>query len=164
MELLTDIKDALTRAFKLEESGYFFYTEAARRTTDEKGKQMFWYLAGEEKKHFERVRELWSENLGDAEKAPAFNPDASSLEHGVFGSDKTEDVDELDALNAGIDAEELSITLYRIFAKRQDFSKRAREAFDELVGEEQKHLAILSGEVEFVTQTGEYTDFKTVGA
>lgn len=169
MEEITEVKEALRKALNVEEQGYLFYTQHARQTADENAGSMFRYLAGEEKAHFDRIRELWAENLGDSEKPPEFNPDASSMDHEVFGSVNAGNVttgraDELDALNAGIKAEKASITLYSYLAKRSDLSKRARTVFDEIMVEEEKHLAILRGELEFVTQTGEYTDFKTITA
>jgi rubrerythrin len=157
----SDVKVALSKALGLEQQGFLFYTESAKRTVDESGSQMFWWLAGEEKKHFMRILEAWAENL-PSEKPPEFNPDAASFNYLVFVKKFAGGEDELDALNTGIHTEEASIALYSLLAENKDLSPKARKLFETLVREEEKHLAILNKEVEFVTKTGEYTDFRTV--
>lgn len=156
-----EIKEALGKALDIEQQGYLFYTESAKHTPDKNGAAMFWWLAGEEKKHFERIRAIWAEDMQSI-KPPEFSPDTAALNYRIFKKTSSETEDELDALNTGITAEESSIALYSYLSKHAGLSGKARRVFHQLMGEEEKHLAILNKEVEFVTKTGEYTDFRTV--
>ena len=48
---------ALRQAIRLEQDGYKFYTEAAERTADPRGREMFLSLAEDEKLHLRIVRD-----------------------------------------------------------------------------------------------------------
>ena len=50
---------ALRQAMRLEEDGYRFYTAAAERTADPRGKEMFLSLADDEKLHLRIVRDQY---------------------------------------------------------------------------------------------------------
>jgi rubrerythrin len=154
-----EVGELLMRAFQIEEEGFAFYSECAKETEDADGRRMFSHLAGEEKKHFERFAGVWAENVDS--QPPSFNPDHKQVT-GFFAVGGASQRDELDALNSGVEAERKSITLYSYIAKRSDLTTKARGVVNEILGEEEKHLAILNAEAESVTKTGEYIDFKTV--
>jgi len=157
-----EVRQALEKGLSIEQQGYVFYKESARLSADENAVGMFVFLAGEEEKHFNIILDVWSKQLPNI-KPPEFKSQAA-LDKVFIGKMAEGGRDELDALNIGIEAEKNSISLYSYLAKRSDISERSRNIFDELRSEEEKHLAILHGELEFVTQTGEYTDFKNVTA
>jgi rubrerythrin len=92
--------------------------------------------------------------------------EAKGLSSGIFernveGGNLDDKPDALAALNVGIRAEENSINLYQKLADEAE-DIQIREFFEKLVSEENRHRLILQTEVEFVIDTGEFHDFKTV--
>lgn len=157
--------EALKKAIELEERGYAFYSQCAEKTKNSEGKEMFSYLAREEVKHMEKIREL-SEG-GSIDRGIVVNiPDMAEVEFDVFerkvpGGEADEEADALGALNIGVRAEKNSIKLYSGLVE-QCGGGVCRDFFARLVGEEQKHLSILEAEADSVTETGNFFDFKTV--
>jgi len=153
---------ALESARKLEKEGYEFYIKACEKTDDEKGREMFKFLAFEEVKHYDIVNSLIKMFGGESLPMPKEEVEEKS---GVFseteGGKITEKSDELDALNIGIKAEHRSIKAYSQVYDRTD-DERLKIAMKKLVDEEKRHLSILEKEVEFITDTGEWHDFRTV--
>lgn len=161
----TTIKEALIKAMNLEKEGFAFYKNAAEKTQDSEGKEMFLFLAEEETKHSKKILEILNE--GNFEGKPeVWVPETSDIDTNIFkekvsGGETNSKADSLSALNIGIAAEKNSIELYTKIAEQIDNQEYAR-FFNTLIGEEQKHLTILEKEVEFVTETGNFYDFKTV--
>lgn len=152
---------ALESARKLEKEGYEFYTQAAQKTLNREGREMFEFLAVEEIKHYKIVDNLM-EMFGGS-RLPI--KDEITSESGIFnetrGGSIGEKADQLDALNIGIKAEQKSIEAYsNIYDKTNNQS--LKKAAKKLIQEEKKHLSILEAEVEFITDTGEYHDFRTI--
>lgn len=155
---------AFSTALQLEVEGVEFYGQCAKRTKDKAGAQMFRYLAGEENVHYKKVSELFKkeQNKGYCQ----YMEDKAKGESGVFernvpGGRLDEKSDSLDALNVGIRAEDNSISLYEYLSVNA-MTPKGRELFKKLVDEERRHRIILETEVEFVTETGEFHDFKQV--
>ncbi|MDD5111309.1 MAG: ferritin family protein [Candidatus Altiarchaeota archaeon] len=151
----------LKSARTLEKEGFEFYTKAAGETADANGKAMFKYLAGEEVWHYDTVNDLIRGFGGH----PDAIEDAQSEPSGIFGETaggkRGRKADALDALNIGIRAEDKSIETYsKLFEATGD--KNLKRAVKRLIDEERRHKAILEAEIEFVTDTGEYHDFKTI--
>lgn len=69
--------------------------------------------------------------------------------------------DALDALNIAIKAEDNSVLLYQRLAGGSK-NEKLKKVFMQLAAEEKKHFYILENEVESVTKTGAYSDFKIV--
>ncbi|MFH0862200.1 MAG: ferritin family protein [Candidatus Altiarchaeota archaeon] len=163
-----EIKDstmcgALGRALDLETEGRQFYLRCAQSTTSPEGKNMFTFLANEEKLHYERIAELYER---EEYKAYCDYVEAKGLTTGVFekrvkGGNLDEKSDALSALNVGIKAEENSIELYSTLANGAS-SEQMRMFFERLVSEERNHRNILGNEIEFVTGTGDFRDFTAV--
>src|SRR5512139_1501078 len=55
---MTD-KEALTAAIELEEKGIKFFRESAQKSRDKMAKEVFDFLAGEEIKHIEAIKEFY---------------------------------------------------------------------------------------------------------
>jgi rubrerythrin len=151
----------LSSARKLEKEGYDFYMKAAFGTENRRGEEMFTFLAHEEVKHYNIVDELIAQSGGQRTPLEKERP----VETGVFGDAQGGRIwgksDDLDALNVGIMAEHKSIETYsRLHDQVKD--AKIRKIAKKLVDEEKRHLSILEKEVEFVTDTGEYHDFKTI--
>ena len=74
---------ALRQAIRLEQDGYEFYTEAAERTTDPRGREMFLSLADDEKLHLRIVRNQY-EALGTGQGWASFS-EAMEMEPADLG-------------------------------------------------------------------------------
>lgn len=155
----------LGKALDLEEEGRKFYSRCAQQTKDENGAEMFRYLAREEISHYNRVAELFKTYLNQGYCNYLASRDDRE-ESGVFqdhvaGGKMSEKSDMLDALNMGISAEKKSIELYQMMLDDAQGDEVAA-AIQKIADEETKHLQMLETEVEFVTKTGDFTDFKQV--
>jgi len=152
---------ALQAARQLEKEGFEVYTKSSGKTSNSRGKEMFNFLAGEEVKHYKIVDNLIGRFGGQTKTVE----EEENIKSGVFtetkGGSLDEKSDNLDALNIGIQAEHKSIETYTSIHDRTD-SSELKKVMKKLIQEEKKHLSILEAEVEFVTDTGEWHDFKTV--
>jgi rubrerythrin len=158
-----DLCDALSRGLDLETEGMEFYLGCAGNTANKGGKDMFDFLAREEKLHYDKISELFRSHDEEAYLAYV---EAKGLTSGVFeakgpGANLDEKADALDALNAGIKAENNSIRLYERLSEEAP-TEDIRSLFMRLVGEEKNHKNILESEIEFVTKTGDFKDFRAV--
>ncbi len=143
---------ALRQAIRLEQDGYKFYTEAAERTADPRGKEIFLSLADDEKLHLRIVRDQYearsagegwvsfSEALElkpvDVDK-PLFPPEREALEKtiGVEASDA-------DALLFAMQKENESYELYRKAATETD-DLTGKDMYQRLASYERVHFDIL---------------------
>lgn len=161
-----ELCEALCKALDLEVDGYEFYSACAEHTSSEKGKEMFNYLADEERVHYDRVEEIYKSKFGGrcieyTSRSDRETSKSSVFEEKVPGGNLDEKSDALDALNIGIKVEDNSIELYRQLAEESK-DPEINSFFAKLVKEEEKHRQILENEVELVTETGNFTDFKVV--
>jgi len=156
---------SLRKALNLELDGYEFYTKCAQLTDSKEAKEMFNFLAREEQTHYERIEDLYQENFREeyfAYERCIRTEEPNKSVSKIFDLEKLhEKADVLDALNLGIKAENESISLYGNLAQSSE-NKEMKEIFEKLVEEEKKHLLILEGERETVTDTGAFKDFKIV--
>lgn len=158
--------DALNDALDLEIKGHEFYAQCAGHTSNNEGQEFFKYLAGEELVHYNRVSEIYRNNFNRdyceyRERTLKRGEESTIFEKHVPGGNLDKKSDALDALNIATRAEEKSIMLYEDLAGRSS-EPEMREFFEILVGEEKNHLSLLENEVEFVTETGAFKDFRAV--
>ena len=155
----------LSKALDIEEEGRDFYIECFKKTSDENGKKMFKTLAEDELRHYNRIAEIFESHMRQG-YCDYLDSKGKRKKSGIFESDIPgaaidEASDALEALNIGINAENNSINLYsRLADDAQDDTMKT--AFIKLTQEEQKHKSILEQEVEFIMQTGQFSDFKQV--
>ncbi len=159
------ICELVGKALELEEEGRDFYMECSKRTADENAKEMFKQLAEDEIKHYNKVVEIFNDYLkkGRCEDViPKEERTPSQVfEDNIPGGRLNDKTDTLDALNIGIRAEENSIILYKKLEKETD-RMSLKPVFIRFIEEETRHKYILEKEVEYVTETGEFHDFKTI--
>lgn len=143
--------DALRQALELERSGYRFYTEAAERTLDARGSEMFRSLADDERMHrqvIERQIDALSAHEGwvlpvdikDLEvdlAAPLFPKGKVDLEKAV-----QPDASDLDALLFALKIENDSFDLYAEQARAAQ-DPNARRLYEYLVDAERTHFNLL---------------------
>jgi len=139
-----DINDVISKAIKMEEDGYDFYTEAAAKTTSRTGKTMFESLAQDEVRHKRMLQRL-------AEKV---KPDMKDMDiplpkerlKSVFAGAKPEDVapsaGDIEALEFAMGKETESYELYKQAAKEvSDADSKA--VMERMAIEEEHHYEIL---------------------
>lgn len=152
---------ALRQAIRLEQDGYKFYTEAAERMADPRGREMFLSLADDEKLHLRIVGdqyealitgEEWvsfSETLEfkpvDVDK-PLFPPEKKAI--GAEASDT-------DALLFAIQKENESYELYRK-AATETADPAGKEMYQRLASYEHVHFDILMLNYEHLVSTGSW--------
>jgi rubrerythrin len=155
--------EALCQAARLEEDGYKFYTEAAKRTADPQGREMFLSLADDEKMHLRMVEgqyeavmneEEWISFPGALEckpidlDKPLFPPEGHGFDEVVDPA-----ASDLDALLFALQIENESYELYRQAAA--EVTDPAGQAMYELLATEARtHFDILMLNYEHLASTG----------
>ena len=140
-------RDALRMALATERSGLDFYTRAAQRTTDPRGREVFRRLADEEQTHLQtlenRYRELLTQDP-QLESRPKFLFFKAAAQ-GIFaeGSEKLQTgINDLQALMIGIKCERDSYRFFRRYGRRFEESE-GKQVFMEFAGEERAHCQLL---------------------
>ena len=147
--------EAAKIAQNMERNGLAFYEKAAAKSKDQATADVFIHLAEDEKEHLAYFEEL-EEKLQDQRRTGAgYTDDADIgayidrlLKTQVFGdeSDVTrlaeQSESDYETLAVGMRAERDAITFYQEMLDFVD-SKVAKEAFQNILKEERKHLQIL---------------------
>lgn len=152
---------ALRQAIRLEQDGYKFYTEAAERTVDRRGKEMFLSLADDEKLHLRIVQDQYEALSGgkgwvsfpetmevkpiDLEK-PLFPPEAEGIDP---------QASDTDALLFGLRIENESYELYRK-AANETADPAGKRMYQLLASQERTHFDILMLNYEHLISTGHW--------
>jgi rubrerythrin len=161
---------AIETAIRIEEEGVAFYTEAAQRVSDPKGRRMFESLAADEAAHlmlFTSVRtalveqERWLTPAQVTTLSPARKVTSPLFRHNGPTAG-TPPQRELEVLRRGIQAEEESIALYTAAAEQTD-DPDGRAMYEYLVEQEKGHRTLLEGEYDYLTQTGFWFDVREFG-
>ncbi|MBD3388339.1 MAG: hypothetical protein GF416_04615 [Candidatus Altiarchaeales archaeon] len=160
-----DVCEGFNRALDLELEGEAFYLGCAKKTYNKDGSAMFEHLASEERVHFNNIAEVYKRLYDEqycmyVDSKKEYDP-SGVFEEKVPGGSLDDMADALDALNIAIKAEENSIDLYNWMSANAP-DDESKIFFEKMVKEEEKHRSILESEAEFVTETGEFHDFKTV--
>ena len=143
-------RDALRIAIATERSGFTFYSRAASRTKDARGRAVFQKLAEEEREHLGTLEKRYAELLTDdplLESRPTFLFFKGAA-NGIFASGAEElgkGVNDLDALLIGIKCERGSHNFFRKYGERFEDSEGKR-IFLEFADEERVHLDLLINE------------------
>ena len=156
---------ALRQAIRLEQDGYKFYTEAAERTADPRGREMFLSLADDEKLHLRIVCDQYEAlNAGkgwvsfsdvlelepvDLDK-PLFPPEKEALEQAIGA-----EASGTDALLFAMQKENESYELYRK-AATETADPAGKEMYQRLASDEHVHFDILMLNYEHLVNTGSW--------
>ncbi len=149
--------EALTQALCLEVDGEDFYRQAATRTADPKGRQMYLELAGQEAWHQALIRRQIDSLTASGEWAPdaEIRGFTCDLSQSLFpqGAERAKAVgpraNELEALWFAIDKEAQSYELYRQ-AALQAQSAMAKALYQYLMSAEREHFDLLMGNYEAI--------------
>jgi Fur family ferric uptake transcriptional regulator len=140
-------RDALRMAIATERSGREFYTRAAKRTRDARGRRIFEKLAFEEVDHLERLERRYRDLLKQdpqLESQPTFLFFKGAA-NGLFAAGTEElkkGVDDRQALLIGIRCERGSHQFFKRYGERFEESEGKR-IFLEFADEERDHLDLL---------------------
>ncbi len=143
-------RDALRIAIATERSGLDFYSRAARRTKDARGRRVFEKLAEEEKEHLGKLEARYRELLAadrTLESQPTFLFFKGAA-NGLFAAGSEElkkGVDDRHALLIGIRCERGSYAFFKRYGERFEESEGKR-IFLEFADEERVHLELLTRE------------------
>jgi len=164
----------LRRGMSLEREGYSFYTQAAGRASDERGKAMFLDLAAQEEQHLRLLLAEYralEEGRGwlpyeeamqaDFPLDPA-NPDLPGEEPLetviVFTSDREISLEgDVAALKFGLETERISRRLYAQAAREAD-DLQARRAYEFLTRQEEAHYQLLQNTLDYLTRNQTWWD------
>jgi erythrin-vacuolar iron transport family protein len=143
---IDSIEDAVRLGISFEDQGRDFYLEFAGNTSDPAAKDMFLYLAEEEKKHAQYLVDylegevLLLETASDA-------PDFKSAFSSEFVGD---DLGEVGILLAAMRLERKTEDLYKMLSKRATDSEQ-KKFFEELAAVERGHYDLIDGFLEVST-------------
>lgn len=156
---------ALKKALKLEQDGQQFYLQAAERTADPKGAEMFRSLADDEVLH-EQVIQRQLDALAKGQgwtSAAELDVGPVDLDTPLFPAGKIEldkavrpDAGDLDALLFALKIENDSFNLYAEQAKIAT-DANAKRLYEYLVGAERTHFDLVMLNYEAVSNTGGWT-------
>jgi len=140
-------RDALRMAIATERSGLEFYTRAAARTKDRRGRLVFQRLAEEEKEHLGTLQKRYQELLAkdsQLESRPTFLffKGAASGLFAAGAEELKKGVDDLEALRIGIRCERGSHEFFKRYGERFEDSE-GKQIFLEFADEERVHRDLL---------------------
>ncbi|MGQ9622846.1 MAG: ferritin family protein [Candidatus Caldatribacteriaceae bacterium] len=142
-------QEVLGMAIELEQKGIILYESLTRRARTEDGKEMFHFLAEEEKRHLELFSRLLGEtgefDFGNDEEVARYL--GAIVEGGILakvleGGIDPEGFDVLEALEVGIQVEKESILFYQGFLPLVPPTQKTW--VEKIVGEEKNHFLRLS--------------------
>lgn len=144
---IDSIEDAVKLGISFEDQGRDFYLEFAEKTSDPAAKDIFLYLAEEEKKHAQYLIDYLEGGVLLFEKGSEV-PDFKSAFSSEFMSD---DLGEVGILLAAMRLERKTEDLYKMLSMNADNSEQEK-FFEELALVERGHYDLIDGFLESSTQ------------
>jgi len=158
---LEDVQDDHLKAVKIavdaEREAFLFYREAAGKTDNPRGKDMFQQLADFEMGHYKKMIHLylslkrenkWIPYTGVGEPTPQNRIEASSAGYETKNND-------IEALKMAIEKEKSAAEYYREQAAKTD-DPLGKEMFMKLVEEEEVHRRLLNDQFYSLQNQGEW--------
>ena len=153
---------ALQKALELEQRGQTFYMEAAERTVNESGKEMYRSLAADEVLHAEVIqRQIDALTEGEGWQSPGVAPegqvdlDSPLFPEGEGGLEKAAqpDASDRDALLFALKIESDTFHLYQEQAKAVT-DRNAKQMYEYLAAAERTHFDLLMTNYESLSRYG----------
>ncbi|MBC7250069.1 MAG: ferritin family protein [Anaerolineae bacterium] len=156
--------EALRQSLKLEQRGHKFYLDAAARTTDQRGQEMFRSLADDELKHLQAVqRQLEALTAGktwvtigttptkplDLDQA-LLPPDKETLEKTISAN-----ASDIEALHFALEFENDAYNLYRK-AAQETTDPAGKAMYEWLTQQELDHFNLLMLNYEHLSSSGHW--------
>jgi len=157
----TVVRDALELTLAIERRGYTFYTNASRKTKNNRGRLMFQRLAAEESDHLRRLQEERQSLLAKHEwlkREPARLPLSRKIVEEIFPQKELlkievkDETSDLDALNIAMNLERRSHQFFSDFAE-QIADASGRKIFLDFARDEESHLQALVTEYKSLTRS-----------
>ncbi len=147
-----DMKDSVKMAIDNEVKGREMYLEFARRAKNPVTKRTFEYLADEELKHVDKIKELSESGKAPEMKAMSHEQVRTLFEQSISHFDRQvrPGSDDLEAHNVAMDLERKSVELYERLSKEAEDGK-VREFFGKLAGEERIHFDLIQKAFNFIS-------------
>ena len=152
---------ALRQAIRLEQDGYEFYTEAAERTADPRGRETFLSLADDEKLHLRIVQDQYealNAGKGWVSFSEALELKPVDLDKPLFPPDRETigpEASDIDALLFAMQVENESYELYRK-AATETADPAGKEMYQRLASDERVHFDILMLNYEHLLSAGRW--------
>ena len=160
------IEEAIKTAIEFETQVRQVYRTAAVRASDPVGKRIFKVLAEEEQGHLEYLRsklDEWKKSgTLTAEKLDSAIPSRERISKGISTLEARRSGDErggeLQMLSRALDVEAKTNDFYKKMVK--ELPKEGKQLFAHFVELEEGHLAIVRAEIDYLSKTGYWFDFK----
>lgn len=165
----------LRRGMSIERDGYRFYMRAADRASEKQGEEMFRDLAHQEVDHLHlllveyaalEAGEGWIPYEEAIERELSFDPEEPDLpgeeppaeDAPVFSPKRECSLEgDIEALDCGLETEAISRELYAQGAEQAD-DDHAREAYEFLVEQEERHYELLQNTRDYLTNNQTWWD------
>ncbi len=160
------IEEAIKTAIEFETQVRDVYHSAMEDTTDRVGKRIFRVLADEEQGHLDylqgRLDEWKRTGTITTERLVTTIPSEEAIREGISKlKDRMADEDrggELKMLTKAFDVEVKTSNFYKRMVR--DLPAEGQQLFSDFVKIEEGHLAIVRAEIDYLTRTGYWFDFK----
>ena len=153
--------DTIKTAMAAEKDAHNFYSSAAQKTQNPKGKDMFSQLADFEMNHFRHLKQLYDSLKGE-DKWIAYSGTTFPTKRGKIskelsvGEEVGSQADDLDALSIAI-KEERKAHEYYLEMARGTADPLGKDTFKKLAREEELHERILNDQFYSLTNNGLWT-------
>jgi rubrerythrin len=153
--------DAIKAAMEAEMDAYNFYSMAAQKTQNPKGKDMFSQLADFERNHFLHLKDLYDSLKGEgkwiAYSGTTFSETGEKISEDLsIGKEIASQADDLDALSMAI-KEERKTQKYYLEMTSKTVDPLGRNMFKKLATEEELHERILNDQFYSLNNNGVWT-------
>ena len=160
------IEEAIKTAIEFEIQVRQVYRNAAEATSDPVGKRIFKVLAEEEQGHLEYLRsklDEWKKSgTLTAKRLDSAIPSREKISKGISALEARRPGDErggeLQMLSRALDVEAKTNDFYKRMVK--ELPKEGKQLFAHFVEIEEGHLAIVRAEIDYLSKTGYWFDFK----
>ncbi len=160
------IEEAVKTAIELEAQVRDVYHNAMEDATDPVGKRIFRVLAGEEQNHLDYLQSRLSEwkrtGTITTEKLETTIPSEEAIREGISKLEhRMADEDrgvELRMLSKAFDVEVKTSNFYKKMVR--ELPPEGQQLFANFVEIEEGHLAIVRAEIDYLSRTGYWFDFK----
>jgi rubrerythrin len=160
------IEEAIKTAIEFEIQVRQVYRNAAEDASDPVGKRIFKVLAEEEQGHLEYLRsklDEWKKSgTLTAKRLDSVIPSRERINKGISALEARRPGDErggeLQMLSRALDVEVKTNDFYKRMVK--ELPKEGRQLFAHFVEIEEGHLAIVRAEIDYLSKTGYWFDFK----
>lgn len=155
------LQDTLNTALEREKKAQQFYLSAAGKTGNDKGKQMFKWLAGVEQTHINRLSQQIDSLTGTGKPQGIIGARVERVKRSELppapeaSGPVASNAGELDALATAIQAEKEAIALYNKTAS-DNSDPAVKSLLAELAKDEEEHLLVVEEEYNWLKKSGEY--------